>query len=151
MGEKRAAAEAKRIEAEEKRAAQSTVKQAEQSVSRAKPGQTIKLFNFGQPAAPKTSARQAPPKKLANAPRGVPVISNWKQDRNGGIDGRIFGSPSFDEGEFVSTSPITSDAVGGTVVTTESGSKYFLEDASSAADAKKREAAEKKEAAAAAA
>merc|ERR1711935_1083017 len=94
---------------------------------------------------------KAPPKKLANAPRGVPVISNWKQDRNGGIDGRIFGSPSFNEGEFVSTSPITSDAVGGTVVTTESGSKYFLEDASSAADAKKREAAEKKEAAAAAA
>lgn len=117
--EKKAAAEAKRIEAEEKRASQSTVKQAEQSVSRAKPGQTIKLFNFGQSAAPVSSA----PKKLANAPRGVPVISNWKQDRDGGIGGNVFGSPSFDEGEFVSTSPITSDAVGGTVVTTVSRSK----------------------------
>merc|ERR1740136_610793 len=135
--EKRAAAEEKRIEAEERKAAQSMVKKAEQSVSRAKPGSTISIFGFGQP---KSSAKSAP-KKLASAPRGVPVISDWRQERDGGISGSIFGSPSFDEGEFVSTSPITSDAIGGTLVTTESGSKYFLEDASSAGEEKRDAAA----------
>merc|ERR1712160_147630 len=98
-----------------------------------------------------SSPAKAAPKILAKAPRGVPVISNWKKERDGGISGRIFGSPQFEEGEFVSTSPITSEAADGALVTTESGSKYFLEDVASAAEADKKQAEEKRQATAAAA
>merc|ERR1711957_679560 len=147
--EKKAGAEARKREAGE-RTAQAR-KQAEQAVSQAKPRATISLFGFGQSPSQSSSPAKAAPKILAKAPRGVPVISNWKKERDGGISGRIFGSPQFEEGEFVSTSPITSEAAGGALVTTESGSKYFLEDVASAAEAKKRQAEEKRQATAAAA
>merc|ERR1711957_248882 len=142
--EKKAAAEARKREAGERTAQAS--KQAEQAVAQAKPRATISLFGFGQSPSQSSSPAKAAPKILAKAPRGVPVISNWKKERDGGISGRIFGSPQFEEGEFVSTSPITSEAAGGALVTTESGSKYFLEDVASAAEAKKRQAEEKRQA-----
>lgn len=45
----------------------------------------------------------------------------------GGITGRIYGSPNFDDGEQVETSSIVSGSVqNGNVVRTGSGSRYFL-------------------------
>ena len=43
------------------------------------------------------------------------------------MSGRIFGSPSFEDGDFVETSPITKGKIeNGAVVATSSGSRYFL-------------------------
>lgn len=45
----------------------------------------------------------------------------------GGITGKIYGSPNFDDGEQIETSPIVSGSVqNGSVVRTGSGSRYFL-------------------------
>lgn len=45
----------------------------------------------------------------------------------GGITGKIYGSPNFDDGERIETSPIVSGSVqNGSVVRTGSGSRYFL-------------------------
>ena len=127
--EKRAAAaEAaakKKQEAETKRAAA----QAQKSVQKAAPGATVSLFGFGGGGgkpAPAPAQVQAAKAAAASAPRGVPTISSWKQNRDGSISGFISGSPSFDDGESVTTSPIKGEAAAGTVVQTGSGSKYFL-------------------------
>lgn len=122
---KRAANEKKaKIQAEQ-------AKKAKESVENAKPRSTISLgfFNFGQSddeedvatnvsSIPKTNAR-----KVASAPRGVPTIYKWRQNRDGSISGVIFGSKAFEEGESVTTSPISSDAVESAVVQTLSGSR----------------------------
>ena len=63
---------------------------------------------------------------MSTPPRGVPVISKWKQARDGSITGVITGSAAFSDGDPVTTSPIKGTAVGGTVVTTTSGSRYYL-------------------------
>jgi hypothetical protein len=61
------------------------------------------------------------------APRGVPTIVRWKQRRDGGITGFIYGSPNFDDGDRVETTAIaTGDVANGGVVKTGSGSRYFL-------------------------
>jgi len=135
--EKRAAAlalaEARKKEAAEKRAA--AAKESKDVVEDSKPGATISLgflFGFGQQETAETQKESPLPtrqvvKRVSSAPRGVPTIYNWRQNRNGSITGLISGSKSFQDGESVTTSPITSDATGGTVVATSSGSKYYLE------------------------
>jgi len=149
--QKKAAAEDKKREAEEKRAAQAEARElvaeakraaaeakkrgasAQQTVGQAKRGASISLFGIGQPAETKAPTKVAPQRAakkaqiVSKAPRGVPAISNWKQNRDGSISGRVFGSDAFDEGESVTTSAITSDAVDGAVVQTLSGSKYYLQ------------------------
>jgi len=45
---------------------------------------------------------------MAKAPRGVPTIVGWTKRRDGGVTGKIYGSPNFNDGERVETSPITS-------------------------------------------
>ena len=125
-----AAAEAaakKKQEAETKRAAS----QAKKSVEKAAPGATINLFGGfggggGSKPAPAPAQVEAAKAAAASAPRGVPTISSWKQNRDGSISGFISGSPSFDDGESVTTSPIKGEASDGAVVQTGSGSKYFL-------------------------
>ena len=63
----------------------------------------------------------------AAPPRGVPKLVKWRKNGNGSITGFISGSPKFDEGENVTTSPITSGTIkAGEVVQTGSGSKYYL-------------------------
>ena len=126
----------------EKKAAQEALKQA-------KPRSTFSLFGLGfgedeeSPApaparqpAPKRAApapkRAAPaPKKAAptkSAPRGVPTVSRWKKNNDGSVTGFISGSSAFRDGERVTTSPIKSGKIAnGQVVTTGSGSKYFLD------------------------
>ena len=136
------AAEQRKQEAEMKRSAAAAAVEAkkktvaaEKVVKQAKPGATISLFGFGggneaktEPAKPAASKQQpkkvAPPKK---APRGVPSLVNWRQNRDGSITGFISGSPNFPEGERITTSSIAKGTVGsGEVVQTGSGSSYFL-------------------------
>jgi hypothetical protein len=83
-----------------------------------------------KPSPQKTSAIQQPARVLPKktAPKGVPTISRWKQNRDKTITGVITGSPAFEEGERITTSPITGGMVttGEVIVTTTSGSRYFL-------------------------
>jgi hypothetical protein len=68
-----------------------------------------------------------PLSKAATAPRGVPTLSRWKKNGDGSITGVISGSPAFDDGERVTTSPIKKGSVAkNEVVITGSGSRYFL-------------------------
>lgn len=67
------------------------------------------------------------PKSNKKAPKGVPSLSGWKENRDGSVSGLISGSPNFNEGERITTSPIQSGRLeDGQVVQTGSGSKYFL-------------------------
>lgn len=77
--------------------------------------------------------KKAPPKKVAPAPKakaapkGVPTLNSWQMNRDGSVSGKISGAPSFREGEQVTTSMIVNGRIeSGEVVTTGSGSKYFL-------------------------
>ena len=60
------------------------------------------------------------------APPGIPTLKRWKQHKNGRISGYINGSRSYNDGEYVTTSPIEHEALTGTVVVTSSGTRYFL-------------------------
>ena len=77
--------------------------------------------------------KKAPPKKVAPAPKakaapkGVPTLNGWQMNRDGSVSGKISGAPSFRDGEAVTTSMIVNGRIeSGEVVTTGSGSKYFL-------------------------
>ena len=144
---KRQEAEAKRQETEankaaaaqaaaDKKAVAAKEKEALSTLSNAKPGATISLFGlFGgadkdveeekeapvAPTRPKVAPK--PQKGLSRAPKGVPTISNWEQNRDGSVTGFIKGSFSFGEGDAVTTSPIRGKVEGGSVVVTESGSQ----------------------------
>jgi len=82
----------------------------------------------GKEAPKKQPAKKVVVKKVvAKAPKGVPTFKRWKKNRDDSITGFITGSPSFEEGEKVTTSPIGKGEVkSGNVVQTTSGSKYFL-------------------------
>lgn len=70
------------------------------------------------------SARALP---ITTAPKGVPTIERWKAEKDKSITGFIRGSNQFRDGEKVTTSPIKRGRVAkNEVVTTGSGSKYFL-------------------------
>ncbi len=137
--QKKAAMEAKRAEAQAKLAAQREKAQAAQ-LQKKKPvtkkvdkkaasilannrGGTISL----QPLK-KSSSGPFGKKAAATPPRGVPVISKFKANRDGSVTGLISGSTSFNEGERVTTSKLAPNQKieAGNVVTTVSGSKYFL-------------------------
>ena len=125
-----AAAEAKKREAEEKRAAASA-KAANVVVEKAKPSATISLgfFGFGQKneagndEVQTTDSSRPAPRIVSVAPRGVPTLYGWRKNRDFSVTGLISGSPSFDDGESITSSPLKTDAVGGAVVETTSGSK----------------------------
>jgi len=142
-----AAAEAKKREITEKRQAaadarkvkmgkekQSQALKAEGAVAESTPRATISLgfLNFGQPedtssAPPSTAAKgKTPPSKMAVAPRGVPTLYNWRQNRDKSITGFIAGSKSYSDGESVTTSPLASETAFGALVQTATGSKYYL-------------------------
>lgn len=75
--------------------------------------------------------KAAPPKKAVppkkSAPSGVPALSGWKANADGSVSGSINGSPNFRDGERVTTSPIVKGRyASGEVVTTGSGSRYYL-------------------------
>jgi hypothetical protein len=115
---KRAAeAAAKKAAQEEAKAKQLKKQQAEKAVSSAPRGVTISLFGFGQKNGDTDSSSST------SAPGGVPTISRWRQESDGSITGVISGSSAFKNGDPITTSPIRGKAVGGSVVTTKSGSK----------------------------
>lgn len=117
-------AEKKRLQEEQAakaRASQQKKQEAVKTVSKAPRGATISLFGLGQTNDNSSSAASA-------APGGIPTISQWRQERDGSITGVISGSSAFKNGDPITTSPIRGNAVGGSTVTTKSGSKYFLSD-----------------------
>ena len=124
-----AAKEKKQLAEEQRVATKASVvarkRAANQAVEKAKPGSTISLgfFGFGQSNNEGTAASKVASKQVSSAPRGVPTVSKWRRNRDGSISGQIFGSSGFGDGESITTSPITSDPVDGSVVETASGSR----------------------------
>ena len=57
------------------------------------------------------------------APAGVPTLYNWVQYVDGSIFGRIKGSHYFEDGTYITTSPIQTGVEGGQTVRTASGSR----------------------------
>ena len=126
---------------------QKEAKRAVEAIEKATPRATFSLFGLGfgavdeglPPPTPQPATKAVPKKKAGNkkqkkipaatvAPNGVPTVSRWKQNRDGSITGIISGSINFNEGERVTTSPLAKGKVASNeVVTTGSGSKYFLE------------------------
>ena len=87
----------------------------ENAVQQAKPGATIRLFNFFGSGDEEVAT--------VNPPKGVPVLSKWRKNSDGSISGIISGSPAYVDGDAISTSPIKGEAISGAVVTTQSGSR----------------------------
>jgi hypothetical protein len=95
-------------------------------VQEAKPGATIRLFNI---FAGGEEEKEGPPSSTATeVPKGMPVISKWKQNPDGSISGIVSGSKAFKDGEAITTSPLKGQAVAGSVAITRSGSKYYLKE-----------------------
>ncbi len=87
------------------------------------------LFGAPKKKAPvkATPKKKTPAPKAKAAPKGVPTLNQWSMNRDGSVSGKISGSPSFREGEQVTTSMIVNGRLeSGQVVTTGSGSRYFL-------------------------
>ena len=110
---------AKRKAAEEKQKVAMLAKQSNQKSGDTKSSQTFSLgfLNFGLDTENVSAAR---PK---SAPKGVPMLSKWRQNSDGSISGTISGSPAFREGEFITTSPVSGNAIDGATVKTSSGSR----------------------------
>ena len=92
---------------------------------------TFSIFGGGGSDTPKAAAsrpsKTVPAGKLEKAPRGVPSIVKWRKNFDNTVTGFISGSPNFDEGEKITTSPITGGTISsGQVVKTGSGSRYYL-------------------------
>lgn len=98
---------------------------AKSIVDNAKSGATISLgfLNFGGGDKTEEVPSNSAPKIVSQAPKGVPSISKWRQNRDGSITGIISGSNAYNDGESITTSPITSEATDGALVQTSSGSK----------------------------
>jgi hypothetical protein len=95
-------------------------KKADDAVSGAKKGATISLGFLG------FGSQNDEYEKTSEAPRGIPTINKWRKNRDGSVTGFISGSKAFEDGESITTSPLTSDPSEGMTVSTISGSKYFL-------------------------
>ena len=128
----RQAAEQKRQQAEERKRQAAAQREQQAANARASLGEaksrtTISLGDlFGGNAAKEESKVKVdvtPPKKKSAAPPGVPVLSNWKQNSDGSITGRISGSPNFTDGQFITTSPIAPGATENSLARTSSGSR----------------------------
>jgi hypothetical protein len=91
------------------------------------PRATFSLFGLGQPEPESAPTTSKVTKSKPNAPRGVPTLKKWRKNGDKSITGNISGSPNFKENEKVTTSPIVKGNIAaGEVVTTGSGSRYFL-------------------------
>lgn len=69
-----------------------------------------------------------PPIRASKKPQtsDVPALSMWTQNEDGSIMGLISNSKEFRTGSKITTSPVSSSAKAGTIVTTVSGSRYKL-------------------------
>ena len=97
--------------------------EAEKTLSKAKRGATISLgfFNFEK------NVKDEIPKldnAIQNVPKGVPILTKWRQNSDGSITGTISQSSSFRDGESITTSPLkTKEPLGNSLVVTLSGSR----------------------------
>ena len=68
------------------------------------------------------------PKKAANGTTkaAVPTLTNWMQNPDGSITGRVANSPNFRNGTKITTSPVRKGVRKGAVIKTGSGSQYKL-------------------------
>ncbi len=57
----------------------------------------------------------------------VQKMRNWKENADGSISGKIHGSDRYKDDVFVTTSPLKGRPSANNIVTTISGTKYFLE------------------------
>ena len=58
----------------------------------------------------------------------LPLLSDWKQNKNGSITGVVSNREGFEDGTWITTSTITTRNVKpGSIVTTSGGSKYKLQ------------------------
>ena len=114
--------EAMRVEADKKK------KQANIGRSLDKASGTISIAAFFASERVVDNRKATPKKEATPVPRGVPVLSGWRKNRNGSVTGKISGSNNFKDGETVTTSPIRDkDTIQvESVVQTKSGSKYYL-------------------------
>ena len=107
------------------------------AVKKSQPRSTFSLFGLVNDETPKPEPSRkvaraptpapAPVEQVKTAPRGVPTMSRWRKNGDGSVSGIISGSPSFRDGERVTTSPIKRGKIAKfEVVTTGSGSRYFL-------------------------
>lgn len=66
--------------------------------------------------------------KPLGASKNMPVISRWRRNFINSLTSAIWNSKPFLDGEVISTSPLEKGVIvkRGTVVSTESGSKYFF-------------------------
>ena len=125
----RQAAEKRRQDAEERRlqlAEKAKRKEdAAKSLGQAKSRTTISLGNLFGGNLPekdtKVNADIAKPKNKL-APKGVPIVSNWKQNPDGSISGTIASSPDYSDGTFITTSSVPQGATSNSIVKTSSGS-----------------------------
>ncbi|GAX17744.1 hypothetical protein FisN_24Hh190 [Fistulifera solaris] len=91
------------------------------------PRATFSLFGLGQADPESAPTVSKVTKSKPRAPRGVPTLKNWRKNGDKSVTGNISGSPNFKENEKVTTSPIVKGNIAaGEVVTTGSGSRYFL-------------------------
>ena len=129
-------------------------KVAMEAVKKSKPRPTFSLFDMGfgsadeglpkkstpakapikKPAVKQVAVKKAPVRKVppakpsVSAPRGVPTLTRWRRNGDGSITGLISGSNIFSDGDRVTTSPISRGKIEKSeVVTTGSGSRYFLD------------------------
>lgn len=96
---------------------------------------TIGIPGAGTKKAPKEEAKTAfsffgggasASSVKSSAPAGVPVISQWQQNEDGSITGKVSNSKGYRAGTEITTSPVSKGAKAGTVVKTGSGSLYYL-------------------------
>jgi hypothetical protein len=105
------------------------IQDAMESLKKAQPRQTFSLAalfageDAGTDGARRKAVTSRPPQRVEAPPRGVPVITKWRQNSDRSISGFISGSSNFEEGEAVTTSPINGEAIAKAVVTTETGSR----------------------------
>jgi hypothetical protein len=114
----------KRGEKKSKAAATQQEKQAK-AVLNAKPGATIRLFDFfvGRDDDEVEDTNRS---QTREPPKGVPTLSKWRKNLDGSVSGIITGSKAFNDGEAITTSPLKGDATPGSVIMTQSGSRYVL-------------------------
>jgi len=128
----RAQAEKKKAAAEEQKAKAAAIAEERRVAAEAKrqavakkKSASVKTSGFLQRERSASNAAAIP--KVEQPPKGVPVIKSWKKRADGGVSGRIYGSPNFEDGDFVETSPISQGKIeNGSVVATKSRSRYFL-------------------------
>lgn len=113
-----------------KRDREANARLAAKAVEQTRKSTTISLFRLGgnnEDTVSKSPQKQQSSPAKPSVPSGVPTISGWKSTGDGSISGRISGSPSFRDGEQVTTSQIVQGRIeSGSIVKTGSGSRYFL-------------------------